>query len=84
MASYFDLPSQKAAPAASTDQIFQDQRKQLGRTNTLMSPAVTQILEGLGDKHSDSSSSSEGDLSEEQDQRTTQYTRKALNRWDCR
>ncbi|OWY46591.1 hypothetical protein AALT_g2574 [Alternaria alternata] len=78
MASYFDLPpSQKAAPAASLDQIPQDQRKQLGRMNSLMSPAVTQILEGLGDDHSDSDSS-EGDISEQEEQRSTQHTKKSL------
>ncbi|CAN9422043.1 unnamed protein product [Alternaria alternata] len=78
MASYFDLPpSQKAAPAANLDQIPQDQRKQLGRMNSLMSPAVTQILEGLGDDHSDSDSS-EGDISEQEEQRSTQHTKKSL------
>ncbi|KNG49842.1 hypothetical protein DDE82_006891 [Stemphylium lycopersici] len=59
MASYFDLPPQKAAPPASIDQMPQDQRKQLGRMNSLMSPAITQILEGLGDDHSGSSSEEE-------------------------
>ncbi|KAG9193793.1 hypothetical protein G6011_03828 [Alternaria panax] len=77
MASYFDLPpSQKAAPAASIDQIPQDQRTQLGRMSNLMSPTLTQILEGLGDEHSDSDSSERG-LSEE-DQHPIQHTKKAV------
>jgi len=75
MASYFDLPPQKAATAAGIDQLPQDQRKQLGRMNSLMSPAVTQILEGLGDEHSDSSSS-EGGLSDEEDENIVRHTKK--------
>jgi len=75
MASYFDLPPQRAATAACVDQLPQDQRKQLGRMNSLMSPAVAQILEGLGDEHSDSSSS-EGGLSDEEDQDAIEATKK--------
>lgn len=55
MASYFDLPPQKVAAPACMEQMPQEQRKQLGRTSSLMSPAVAQILEGLGDDHSSSS-----------------------------
>jgi hypothetical protein len=58
MASYFDLPPQGKAPAASIEQVPEDQRKQLGRMS-LMSPAVIQILEGLGDEDSDSNSDEE-------------------------
>lgn len=65
MASYFDLPPQKAAAAASIDQVPEEERKQLGRMS-LMSPAVSQLLEDLGNEHSDSSSE-EGNLSEEED-----------------
>jgi hypothetical protein len=67
MASYFDLPPQKAAPPATIEQLPQEQRKQLGRTSSLMSPAVTQILEGLVDDHSDSSSEEDDSLSEEEE-----------------
>ncbi|KAH7562464.1 hypothetical protein BM1_01984 [Bipolaris maydis] len=66
MASYFDLPPQKVAPSACIDQMPQEQRKQLGRTSSLMSPAVAQILEGLGDDHS-SSSDEDSDLSDDQE-----------------
>ncbi|CAE7179961.1 hypothetical protein CFE70_006200 [Pyrenophora teres f. teres 0-1] len=77
MASYFDLPPQKASAAASIDQLPQDERKQLGRMSSLMSPAVAQILEGLGDEHSDSSSS-EGGLSDDEDEDATciEHTKK--------
>ncbi|KAI4645975.1 hypothetical protein J4E93_005554 [Alternaria ventricosa] len=71
---------QKAPPATNIDQMPQDQRKQLGRMNSLMSPAVTQILEGLGDEGSDSDSSEEKDPSEQEDQRAAQqYTKPALD-----
>jgi hypothetical protein len=79
MASYFDLPPQKAPPAANIEHMPQDQRKQLGRMNSLMSPAVTQILEGLGNEDSDSDSSEEKDPSEEEDQRAAQRTKTALD-----
>ncbi|USP81716.1 hypothetical protein yc1106_08990 [Curvularia clavata] len=69
MASYFDLPPQKAAPPATIEQLPQDQRKQLGRTSSLMSPAVTQILDRLADDHSDSSSEEDGSISEDEDPR---------------
>jgi hypothetical protein len=76
MASYFDLPPQQKAPAASIEQVPVEQRKQLGRMS-LMSPAVTQILEGLGDEHSDSNSS-EGEASSE-DLRSIEYTSEHTN-----
>ncbi|EUC31045.1 hypothetical protein COCCADRAFT_38790 [Bipolaris zeicola 26-R-13] len=66
MASYFDLPPQKVAAPACIEQIPQEQRNQLGRTSSLMSPAVAQILEGLGDDHS-SSSDEDSDLSDDQE-----------------
>lgn len=70
MASYFDLPPQKAAPPATIEQLPQDQRKQLGRTSSLMSPAVIQILDGLADDHSDSSSDEEDrSISEDEEPR---------------
>ncbi|RMZ67662.1 hypothetical protein GMOD_00001621 [Pyrenophora seminiperda CCB06] len=75
MASYFDLPPQKAATATGLDHMPQDERKQLGRMSSLMSPAVTQILQGLGDEHSDSSSSEE-DLSDEEDQHIVRENKK--------
>ncbi|KAI4951635.1 hypothetical protein J4E86_007051 [Alternaria arbusti] len=80
MASYFDLQPQKAPPATNIDEMPQEQRKQLGRMNSLMSPAVTQILEGLGDEESDSDSSEEKHPSEEEDQRAAQqHTKPALD-----
>ncbi|EMD68218.1 hypothetical protein GGP41_001776 [Bipolaris sorokiniana] len=66
MSSYFDLPPQKVAPPECIEQIPQEQRKQLGRTSSLMSPAVAQILEGLGNDHS-SSSEEDSDLSDDQE-----------------
>ncbi|KAF1831530.1 hypothetical protein BDW02DRAFT_556629 [Decorospora gaudefroyi] len=72
MTSYFDLQPQKAR-ATSIEQVPEDQRKQLGRMS-LMSPAVTQILEGLGDERSDSSSEEEADASsEEEDTSNTKH-----------
>ncbi|EUC44498.1 hypothetical protein COCMIDRAFT_27201 [Bipolaris oryzae ATCC 44560] len=68
MASYFDLPPQKVAAPACMEQMPQEQRKQLGRTSSLMSPAVAQILEGLGDDHSSSSEEDSG-LSDNQEKR---------------
>jgi len=52
MASYFELPP---ATVASTEELPLEQRKQLGRMS-LMSPAVTQLLEDLNDEESDTSS----------------------------
>jgi hypothetical protein len=77
--SYFDLPPQQKAPAATIEQVPKDQRKQLGRMS-LMSPAVTQILEGLGDEHSDSDSDEEEEepSSEEEDLSGAQHTKKDL------
>lgn len=58
MASYFELPSREhASAAANIEQLPKEERKQLGRMS-LMSPAITQLLDDLGDE--DSSSSSEG------------------------
>ncbi|KAF2853215.1 hypothetical protein T440DRAFT_466199 [Plenodomus tracheiphilus IPT5] len=56
MASYFELqPQDNGATAAHIQQVPADERKQLGRMS-LMSPAVTQLLEDLDDEKSDSSS----------------------------
>jgi hypothetical protein len=64
--SYFDLPPQKNVEAAAIQQVPEEERKRLGKMS-LMSPAVSQLLEDLGNEHSDSSSSEEGSLSEEED-----------------
>lgn len=62
MASYFELPPQQKAAAANIQELPEDQRKQFG-SMSLLSPAVTQLLDDLGDEHSDSSSE-EASLSE--------------------
>ena len=61
------------------EQIPQDERKQLGRTSSLMSPAVTQILEGLADDHSDSSSAEEDESISEDEEPSIQPTNKDLS-----
>jgi len=63
MASYFDLPPQEKAAAVHLDAVPEKERKQLGGSN-LLSPAVTQLLEDLGDEESDTDSE-EPSLSEE-------------------
>jgi hypothetical protein len=65
MASYFDLPPQQNAAAANIESIPEEQRKQLGRLSGL-SPAVTQLLDDIGDDVSDSESE-EGIPSEPED-----------------
>ena len=65
MASYFDLPSQEKTAVASIEHVPEETRKKLGGTS-LLSPAVSQLLDDLGDEHSDSSSE-EGSLSEDDD-----------------
>jgi hypothetical protein len=75
MASYFDLPPQKKAPAGSIEQLPEDQRKQLGRIS-FMSPAITSILEGLGEEHSDSSSDEKEPSSEEEHLKSTQHAKR--------
>ncbi|OAL06243.1 hypothetical protein IQ06DRAFT_210499 [Phaeosphaeriaceae sp. SRC1lsM3a] len=64
MSSYFDLPPQQKAPAANIDSVPEEQ-KQFGRMNVL-SPAVTQLLEDLGQEESDSDSV-EGSASDQDD-----------------
>jgi hypothetical protein len=65
MASYFDLPPQQNAPAASIEGVPEEERKQIGRMS-ILSPAVTQLLDDLGEDPSDSESE-EGSLSEQED-----------------
>jgi hypothetical protein len=65
MASYFDLPPQQNAGAANIEAVPEDERKQLGRMS-MLSPAVTQLLDDLGNEHSDSDSE-EASLSEKED-----------------
>lgn len=64
MASYFELPPQQATAAASIQGVSEQERKRLGGMSFL-SPAVTQLLEDLGDEKSDSGSE-EGSPSEEE------------------
>lgn len=54
MSSYFDLPPQQKATAANIEAVPEEQ-KQFGRMNVL-SPAVTQLLDDLGQEQSDSDS----------------------------
>jgi len=64
MASYFDLPPQEKAAAGGIQSVPEKERKRLGGSS-LLSPAVTQLLEDLGEADSDSDSKSEeGSLSE--------------------
>jgi hypothetical protein len=65
MASYFDLPPQQNAGAANINSVPEDERKQLGRMS-MLSPAVTQLLDDLGNEHSDSESE-EASLSGQED-----------------
>jgi hypothetical protein len=64
MASYFDLPPQQKAGAANIEAMPESERKQLGRMS-ILSPAVTQLLDDLGNEPSDSESE-EGSLSEQE------------------
>jgi hypothetical protein len=63
MASYFDLPPQQNAGAANIEAMPENERKQLGRMS-ILSPAVTQLLDDLGNEPSDSES--EDSLSEQE------------------
>ncbi|KAJ4371404.1 hypothetical protein N0V83_004621 [Neocucurbitaria cava] len=65
MASYFDLPPQKNAAVASIEQVPKEQRSRLGQMS-LLSPAVTQLLDDLGEERSDSDSE-EGSLSDHEE-----------------
>jgi len=67
MASYFDLPPQQNAAAANIEGVPEEQRRQMGRMS-ILSPAVTQLLDDLGEAPSDSESE-EGSLSEREDTR---------------
>ncbi|KAH5015349.1 hypothetical protein HBI88_236100 [Parastagonospora nodorum] len=67
MASYFDLPPQQNAAAASIEGVPEEERRQMGRMS-ILSPAVTQLLDDLGEAASDSESE-EGSLSEREDTR---------------
>ncbi|CAO2655569.1 Nn.00g043720.m01.CDS01 [Neocucurbitaria sp. VM-36] len=64
MASYFDLPPQETKAVASIEQVPKEERKQLGQMS-LLSPAVTQLLDDLGDEKSDSGSE-EGNPSDDE------------------
>lgn len=64
MSSYFDLPPQQKATAANIEAMPEEQ-KQFGRMNVL-SPAITQLLDDLGQEDSDSDSD-EGSLSDHED-----------------
>jgi len=55
MASYFELPPQQKAGASNIEALPEDERQQLGRMS-LLSPAVTQLLDDLGQDPSDSES----------------------------
>ncbi|KAF1941292.1 hypothetical protein EJ02DRAFT_466632 [Clathrospora elynae] len=81
MASYFDLPPQQKAAVVTTEQWPEEQRKQLGRLS-LMSPAVTQLLEDLGGEHSDSNSE-EGSPSEEDISQTKHINKEGHSRKSC-
>lgn len=63
MASYFDLPPQEKATAVEMKGVHEEERRQLG-TMSLLSPAVTQLLDDLGDDKSNSSSE-EGSISDD-------------------
>lgn len=65
MASYFDLPPQQNAAAANIETVPEEQRKRLRRMS-ILSPAVTQLLDDLGEDPSDSESE-EDSLSEPDD-----------------
>jgi hypothetical protein len=75
MASYFDLPPQQKAGAAHIEALPEEQRKQFSRMS-ILSPAVTQLLDDLGQDQSDSDSG-EGNTSEEHTQTPTELTKKS-------
>jgi hypothetical protein len=77
MASYFELPPQQKAGAENIEAMPEEQRKHLGRMNVL-SPAVTQLLDDLGQEDSDSDSE-EGTQSETED---TKHVDKLTKRKD--
>jgi hypothetical protein len=79
MASYFDLPPQQNAAAANIEGVPEEQRKQMGRMS-ILSPAVTQLLDDLGEDPSDSESE-EGSLSEQED---TKHPSKLTKTTDAR
>ena len=58
MASYFDLPTQQSAPAAGLQAVPEGERTKLGHMS-LLSPAVSQLLDDLGDEDSESDSEEE-------------------------
>jgi hypothetical protein len=74
MASYFELPPQQSTGAANIDAVPEEQKQQLGRTS-LLSPAVTQLLDNWGADNSDSDSE-EGSLSEKEDTSLDDPTKK--------
>lgn len=74
MASYFDLPTQQKTGAANIEAVPEEQRKELG-CMSFLSPAVTQLLDDLGQEKSDSDSE-EGNLSEDETKRIDEHTKK--------
>jgi hypothetical protein len=76
MASYFDLPPQQKAGSTNIEAMPEEQRRQLGRAS-LLSPAVTQLLDDWGQEQSDSDSE-EVSLSEDEDdtKHTDKHTKK--------
>lgn len=82
MASYFELPAQDKAPTAATIEAMPEaSRKQLGGMS-LLSPAVTQLLDDLGEEQSDSDSnkegSSEGDDRDDRDRHNSKHVANEL------
>lgn len=77
MASYFDLPPQKNAAVASIEQVPKEQRSKMGQMS-LLSPAVTQLLDDLGEEKSDSDSE-EGSLSGHEEVTETKDTKKTAD-----
>jgi hypothetical protein len=75
MSSYFDLPPQQQAGAANIEAVPEEERKQLARMS-LLSPAVTQLLDDLGQERSDSDDE-EGSLSDDDNtEHLTELTKK--------
>ncbi|KAH7093334.1 hypothetical protein FB567DRAFT_515137 [Paraphoma chrysanthemicola] len=76
MSSYFDLPPQQQSGTTNIDAVPENERKQLGQMS-LLSPAVTQLLDDLEKEPSDSDEE-EGSLSEPDDTKhVAELTKKA-------
>ncbi|KAF1911504.1 hypothetical protein BDU57DRAFT_106390 [Ampelomyces quisqualis] len=76
MASYFDLPPQQKASESNMEQVPAEHKKQLGFTSVL-SAAVTQLLDDLPEDESDSDSEEENISESENTKQVDEFTKKS-------